>query len=191
MKVLAFDPGKKHFAYAVIDRERCIRYGHIRTVTDLNVESLHAQTVLFFQDLAGVLRNAGSGDWLTFERMQHRPNFGGGAVVEYMNVMIGMLLGQAYAAGLRIYPVAPVTWKSHTIRSHGLDRRTFTMIGQKLAIKQPPGSPTKTKRQFCPGLLDGQPGAEKLTPHEADAVGIGCYCWEQLTGISIVKRVLG
>jgi hypothetical protein len=40
------------------------------------------------------------------------------------------------------------------------------------------------------GLLDQQSRASGLTPHEGDAVGIGAYVWQQLTGISILEHVL-
>lgn len=190
MRIIAFDPGKQHFAYAVLERQRCVRYGHIRTITDLNVKELPDQLLRFHHDVYNVLDRPGPNAWLAFERMQHRPGLGGGAVTEYINVMIGIVLAQAYRAGLKIYPVAPVTWKTHFIRQLGIEKQRFTMVGQKLTMKLPAGSKNKTRREFVPGVLDLQRRAKELTPHEADAVGIGSYVWEQVTGIPIISEVL-
>lgn len=190
MRVIAFDPGKNHFAYAVIAEQRCLQHGHVRTITSLSVRELGDQLLQFRHDVANVLERSGPNGWLAFERMQHRPHMGGGAVVEYINLMIGVALAAAHQAGLHVYPVAPVTWKSHFIRQLNLDRKRFTMVGQKLTMKLPPGSKAETQRQFVAGVLDSQQQASGLTPHEGDAVGIGCYVWEQLTGIPIVKHVL-
>ena len=43
------------------------------------------------------------------------------------------------------------------------------------------------------GILADQKRYEKeaLTPHEGDAIGIGCYGWYMLSGIDIVRGVLG
>lgn len=190
MRVIAFDPGKNHFAYAVIAEQRCVRHGHVRTITNLNVKELADQLLQFRHDVDNVLARPGPDAWLGFERMQHRPRMGAGAVVEYMNLMIGVLVATAHRAGMHIYPVAPVTWKSHFIRQLGVERARFTMVGQKLTMKLPAGSKAKTRREFCAGVLDGQARVGNMTPHEGDAVGIGCYVWEQLTGIPIVKHVL-
>lgn len=190
MRVIALDPGKNHFAYAVITKRRCTHHGHLRTITDLNVTELPDQLLRFAHDADDLLNKAKPDDWLCFERMQHRPNQGGGAVVEYINVMIGIVLGRAHARGMRVYPVPPMTWKSHFIRQLGLDRKRFTMVGQKIAMKLPAGSKAKTRREFCAGVLDCQGRTKGMTPHEGDAVGIGAYCWEQLTGIPIVSTVM-
>lgn len=190
MRIIAFDPGKQNFAYAVIVNGRCIRHGHVRTVTDLNVLRVRDEIGRFYHDVSALLSGY-SNDWLAFERMQHRPNQGGGAVVEYINLMIGCCMTIAYQHNMKLYPVSPATWKNHLIRQLGIDRKRFTMATQKLTMKLPAGSKHKTRRELVQGVLAGQTRAVNLTPHEGDAVGIGCYVWQQLTGMSIVQNVLG
>lgn len=190
MRIFAFDPGKNNFAYAVIEKQRCVRHGHLRTITEMNHANVTGQLKGFRHDFMKVLGKGSPHDWIAFERMQHRPNLGGGAVVEYINLMIGVCMALGHEAGARIYPVTPVVWKNHFIKRLGVDRKRFTMVGQKLVMKQPPGSKPKTRREFVPGVLDGQPRTHEMSPHEGDAVGIGCYVWEQLTGINIVGHVL-
>ena len=188
MWIVALDPGKNNFAYAVLVDGKCRRHGHIRTVTDLHYNSVHDELQRFSHDLDKVLTR--HMQWLAFERMQHRPRMGGGAVVEYINLMLGICMSKAIGREARLYPVAPVTWKSHFIKQFQLDKKRFSMATQKMSVKQPPGSKTKTKTELVDGLLAGQPAAAELSPHEGDAIGIGCYVWRQLTGIDIVKTVL-
>lgn len=191
MRIVAIDPGKNDFAYAVIRDGRCWSHGHVRTITSLYVEELPDQLRRFSHDITEVLRKASAHDWLAFERMQHRPRQGGGAVSEYINLMIGIVMNMAQVRGMKLYPVPAVTWKTHFIRQLGIDRKRFTMVGQKLTMKLPAGSKAKTRREYCAGVLDGQPHTNGMTPHEGDAVGIGSYCWEQLTGVPIISQVLG
>jgi hypothetical protein len=190
MKILAFDPGKKNFAYALIEDERCRDHGMLPTVSTLNSVRYGDELRAFVRAIDQQLARLTDRDFVWLERMQHRPMMGGGAVVEIINVMIGALLTRAVERGIRAYPVAATTWKSHMMRRHGIEKKMFTMTTQKLRIKQPPGSPTKTKAVLVPGLLDGQPGAAELTAHEGDAIGIGCYGWWSATAVDIVRRVL-
>ena len=188
MNLVALDPGKNNFAYAVICAGKCKQHGHVRTVTDLNYRNVRDELIRFSHDIDQVLTRHAS--WLAFERMQHRPHMGGGAVVEYINLMLGVCIEKALRRDAQLYPVSSVTWKSHYVRAFNLDKQRFTMATQKLSVKQPPGSKTKTKTELVTGVLAPQPRAAELSPHEADAVGIGCYVWRQLTGIEIVDQVL-
>jgi len=190
MKILAFDPGKKNFAYALLDKERCVDHGMLPTVTSLSTLSIADDLRVFIRGIDAQLVRLRPNDFVWLERMQHRPNMGGGAVVEIINVMIGTLLTRAVERGIRVHPVAAATWKSHMMRQHGIAKNMFTMTTQKLSLKQPPGSRPKTKATLVQGLLDGQPGADQLTAHEGDAIGIGCYGWWSATNVDIVKGVL-
>jgi|GEM_PF-4025117 len=190
MRIIALDPGKQNFAYADIRDGRCVKTGHVRTITDLNHQRVTDQLACFRNDVEAAIEQAGCNDWLAFERMQHRPQLGGGAVVEYINLMIGIAIDIAYDRNISIYPITSRTWKDHFIRQLHIDRKRFTMATQKLTMKLPPGSKHKTRRELVQGVLDGQTRAQPLSPHEADAVGIGCYVWQQLAGVSIVGQVL-
>ena len=190
MRIVALDPGKQNFAYAVISEGRCTDFGHVRTITDLHHERVPDQLTRFRHDINETFGKASPRDWMAFERMQHRPCMGAGAVVEYINLMIGICLAEADERNFRIYPVAPVTWKRHFIRQLNVDPKRFSMATQKLTIKLPTGSPQKTKRELVQGVLEGQTRASKLSPHEGDAIGIGCYVWQQLTGMDVVGQAL-
>lgn len=190
MRVVGLDPGKKHFAYAVLQEGRCIDRGAIRPIDTLQVRAINDQLIRFSHDVNRVLDNLSCHDWLAFERMQHRPNLGGGAVVEYINLMLGIVIGAARERHIQLYPVMSTTWKSCFVKRFGIERQRFTMVGQKLTMRLPAGSKHKTRREFCAGLLDGQARSRNLTPHEGDAVGIACYCHEQLTGLSVVEHAL-
>ena len=188
MHLVAFDPGKNNFAFAVLIEGKCRAHGHIRTVTDLHYNNVRDELVRFGHDVDKVLTR--HTQWLAFERMQHRPRMGGGGVVEYINLMIGICMEKALRRHARLYPVASGTWKSAMRKRFGVDKDRFCMATQKIAIRQPPGSKPKTRTQLVEGVLAGQPGAAELSPHEGDAIGIGCYVWRQLTGIDIVSTVL-
>jgi hypothetical protein len=188
MWLVALDPGKNNFAYAVLVDGKCRKHGHIRTVTDLHYNAVGDELIRFGHDVDRVLTR--HTQWLCFERMQHRPRMGGGAVVEYINLMLGVCVAKALWRDARLYPVAPVTWKTALRKRSGMDKERFCMTTQKLSVRQPPGSKHKTKTELVEGMLAGQPGAADLSPHEGDAVGIGCYVWRQLTGIDIVSTVL-
>jgi hypothetical protein len=188
MHLVALDPGKHNFAYAVLTDGKCKQHGHIRTVTDLHYNNVHDELVRFSHDITCVISR--HTQWLAFERMQHRPHMGGGAVVEYINLMLGVCIEKALQRGAKLYPVAPVTWKSAIRKQAGIDKERFCMSLRKIPIRQPAGSKPKTRTELVEGVLAGQPGAAKLSPHEGDAVGVGCYVWKQLTGIDIVSQVL-
>lgn len=188
MHVIALDPGKHHFAYAVLTDGKCLQHGHVRTVTDLHYNSVGDELVRFGHDVDRVVTR--HTQWLAFERMQHRPNMGGGAVVEYINLMLGICIEKALRRDAQLYPVASVTWKSAIRKQVGVEKQRFCMATQKMSIPRPPGSKPKTRTELVEGVLARQAGAAELSPHEGDAIGIGCYVWRQLTGIDIVSQVL-
>ncbi len=184
MEILAFDPGKKNFAFATLIDGRLTGYGHVPTITTLRPEDYHQGVDRFITAVIPLLDRRPT--ILTFERMQSRPGFGAGAVVEYINLMIGMILAEAHRRAIKVFPVAPVTWKSHWIKVYGVEKKRFTMVTQKLSIKQPKGSKTKTKAELVRGLLDRQ----DITPHEGDAIGLAAYCWYRETGVDVLPSLM-
>lgn len=211
MKILSFDPGKNHFAWAYVNsKSKCNQHGFVRTITTLTFEKLRDELDQFTADVEKLLDRfelgSSLGHAVAIERMQHRPKFGGGAVVEYMNVMIGIVFSLARRRGIQIMAVPAGTWKKHVREVYSLKTADlFTMATQKLTVKAPKGMTRKLKGKMVPvkkttklveGVLAGQPGhddaggGEQLTPHEGDAVGIGCFCWSRMTGLDIVRTVL-
>jgi Holliday junction resolvasome RuvABC endonuclease subunit len=197
MKILAFDPGKNDFAFAAINQKaKVCDHGFIRSVTSLSATDIHDEITRFLTDIDRLL-DRHQPELVVIERMQHRPHLGGGAVVEYINLMIGMALTRIFSRGHGILMVSASTWKSHMKRTHGVKGKDlFTMVGQKMTIKLKPGPDNpekhKTKGVWIDGILDRQIKAQglKLVTHEGDAVGLACYGWWTITKIDIVDRVL-
>lgn len=176
MRILAFDPGKKNFAFALLEDRGVVCHGHLPTITSMQVEAFQHDAPLFLAATEGLL--AYRPDVVAIERMQHRPGFGGGAVSEYINVMIGMVLALASQHSIETKPTMSQTWKTHWIKAYEVPRDRFAMATQKLSIRQPKGAKPKTRTALVEGLLDGH----DLTPHEGDAIGIAAYWWWRETG---------
>jgi len=205
MKILGFDPGRENFAWAFLKDERCHDHGFVQTIGSLSFDDLHDELGRFWRDVERLIVNK-KPDLVALERMQHRPKFGGGAVVEYINLMIGAALVLARRNGVRVMLVPANTWKRHIIKVQGRDPKApFSMATQRMTIKAPKGAMRKRKGQMVPkktetievhGVLAGQRGhddtgnGQQITPHEADAAGLGCYCWYKMTRVDIVPRVL-
>lgn len=197
MKILAFDPGKNDFAFAAINQKaRVCDHGFVRSITTMTPTTLRDEITRFLVDIDKLL-DKHEPELVVIERMQHRPHLGGGAVVEYINVMIGMAVAKIFARGCGITLVSASTWKSHMKKIHGIGPKDlFTMVGQKMTVKLKP-DPTdpkahKTKLVVVPGILDKQledRGIEIKT-HEGDAIGLACYGWWQITKIDIVGHVI-
>jgi hypothetical protein len=185
MRIIGLDPGKKNFAYAVLDPTGLVTTGILPTVTTIDA-ALGPQVARFLAAYRGAAEGA---DIVAFERMQHRPGLGGGGVVEYINLMIGLVCGEAQGAGAALYPVAAQTWKTHWRKLYGLPRGRFAMADTKLSIRQPKGAARKTKTEKVAGVL----GAAGVSIHEADAIGIAAYCWERQIGgnpLTLIKNNL-
>lgn len=199
MKILAFDPGKENFAWAVLNSKgRCRDHGFVRTATDLSIDHIVDEVERFSIDIEKLIATH-TPDFICIERMQHRPKFGGGGVVEYINIMIGLVLAAARKYHIRPMIFVSGTWKAHMAKLTGAKKGQFTMTTQKLTVKAPRGMkrkflgkmiPVKKTKKLFAGALDGQPGHAELSPHEGDAIGIGCYGWYKVTGVNIVGAVL-
>ncbi len=200
MKILAFDPGKDNFAYAVLDKNGKVKeHGFVRTATDLSADKLHDGIGAFIADIEKLLIKHGP-DFVAIERMQHRPKFGGGSVVEYINIMIGAVLTLTRQHRYKTFAYPAATWKAHMKKLFKWTKgQPFTMQTDKFQVKAPKGTMRKFKGKMVPvkkatvevrGAVADQPRAANLTPHEADAAGIAAYCWYRITKINVVERML-
>ena len=150
MKILTFDPGRENFAWAFLRKERCNDHGFIRTIGSLSFDDLHDELGRFWRDIERLIVNK-TPDLVALERMQHRPKFGGGAVVEYINLMIGAALVLARRNGVRIMLVPANTWKRHIIKVQSLDPKApFSMATQRMKVKAPKGATRKHKGKMMP-----------------------------------------
>lgn len=174
MRLLAFDPGKRNFAYAALRDGKVVTYGTLgETVVSLSQADVQGQVSRFRSTMGQLIRlHAGSGGVVAFERMQHRAGLGGGGVVEYINVMLGVALGCIIEAKATPCPVTASQWKGWMKKSQGAD--PMVMLARKRA------GPIGVLAEIAP---------KRMTPHEADAIGIGCYCWSKATGYDATARL--
>jgi len=168
----------------------------------MNADVVRDRVVKFGRAVSNVFDKS-KPDQVWIERMQHRPKFGAGGVVEYMNIMIGIVLRIAAERGIPIYPITSAVWKKHFAQLYGINvkKQPFTTLGQKMTVKAAPGTTrvlkgktvqVKTQTKFIPGILDDQEQCymAKLEIHEADAISIACYGWYKNTGLNIINKVL-
>lgn len=205
MRLLAFDPGKNHFAFATINNKgKCSSHGFVRTITTMEFTAFPDELTRFASDIRKLIAKHDP-KFIAIERMQHRPKFGAGAVTEYINAMIGVIWETARRDGIHIHMQPAHIWKTHLATVFGTKKGEFTTATQKLSFKAQKGMMRKLKGKMVQqkkiqrevkGVFAGQPGhddtgkGEQITPHEADAVGIGCYCWYKITGMEIAHKVL-
>ena len=203
MRILAFDPGKNDFAWAALHKDgRLKARGFIRTITTMTFGELEDELARFCLDIERLL-DRHNPDFVAVERMQHRKGKGGGAVDEYINVMIGILLATARTRRIKTMCFPSATWKSAMMKAYGRKKHDFAMATQKLRIPAPKGATrqlkgkavkVKTQTVLVQGVLAGQPGHDNadppLTAHEGDAIGIGCHVWARITGIDPSGHVL-
>jgi len=182
MKILGLDPGKHNFAYALVDRTGVVATGHLPTVTRFDPNDFETEINTFIDTLEPLILQA---NLVAAERMQSRPGFGAGQVVELMNLMLGLTWATCHTHRIAMYPVMATTWKRHWRTAYGIDKNRFTMVSAKLSIKQPPGSPTKTRTEWVEGVL----GERDLTPHQGDAIGIAAYALYRQTKVNLIDHL--
>lgn len=153
MKILSFDPGKKHFAYAFFDGRRIAQFGFMKTIlTSLKSEEYLSQTNVFAKSYKKLLA-ACDPDTIVIERFQYRPGMGKGAVSEFINIQIGLITLLSYPTPVTL--IIPAQWKTYL-------HRTYT-----------PQEDKKIKFE-AKTLIEARLGFTGLTPHESDAMGM-CY----------------
>jgi len=148
MKVLAFDPGKSNWAWALVENGRVRDHGFLQNLIK-SFADLDAKVKLFQSEVRELVAKAelSEGDYCALERFMHRPGQGKGAVGEFVNVQIGLLVSCVPSC----YMIPAAVWKNHMTKHYG-------------------SNDTRA-------LLDPR-GKRELTPYEADAIGIALYCFE-------------
>ena len=163
MKILSFDPGKQHFAYALVEDAKVKWHG----ILESTVEDLTAEVSLQFDKLTSdflqIIHRAKldpAVDYICAERYMQRPGLGAGGNAELINLKIGALI--AFVLPVRMWIIPSARWKNHMTRAYG--EKGFGKDG-KLDMRM---------------LVDGDK-SRKLSSHECDAIGIGLFCHETNT----------
>lgn len=125
--ILALDPGKTNFGWAVASTQPLkdckmvsIAGKALHTLTGkfVSLISIEDQRVRsmdqYISELHGLLSYLPSNDlssYIVFERMIPQPGRGRGAVAEIVNIMIGVTVREADRRGIQMFPVTASQWK--------------------------------------------------------------------------------
>jgi hypothetical protein len=142
-----------------VEDGRVLKYGMFKNMISNMMEELTEQVSLFAAEFMEVLKVANldaESDYVVFERFVARPGKGGGEVSEFICTMIGTV--GCSAMPVKVWPLLAQTWKSHMLRTYEGCKNAKEKLDMRLLL-----DPNK---------------ARKLTPHEADAIGIALYCIE-------------
>lgn len=190
MKILSLDPGKNsHFAFALIDSGFCQKTGILWTIDDLTHPDFQKNYTKFGKQIRQLIQscdlNPENGDIIVAERYMTRPGMNSGNTSEYINIMLGIIAMVALPVPLVIIPSSQ--WKNYMRATYTIGKETtaskkksincrYENILEFLMINYPNSTQTGKKKDW-------------LAVHEADALGIGVYWWEHITGESILMQV--
>lgn len=124
--ILALDPGKTHFAYAIISKKKgLVKTGMINNVIDdFSKDNLTLQVIRFIRELRRLFFNYPI-TIVVAERYQVRGKFGGmmGAVAEYLNFMLG-IVGALFRKRAKLYLITPALWKNYMYRTYDFPNKS-------------------------------------------------------------------
>lgn len=179
MRILALDPGKQNFAFAVGEDGRLERFGFVGSLlTDLTTD-LTTQAADLGNEFRKLIEETRP-DMIVAERFMARGLPGQGANSEFINISLGILLAAALPIPVRIIPSA--TWKNHWSRltrpvvpAPAPEKKKGKKGEKTPKVKQPK---VKQPKFEMLDVLDPtkscRPGGRRarLSTHESDAIGI-------------------
>jgi hypothetical protein len=118
MKILALDPGKINFAFAVMDDRKVIEAGYIPCIKDLKRAAFEKESKGFRNRYFALLEKH-KPDKVVAERFMARPGGNGGAVGEYINIMLGILCTVNSSRGIPTELVTSASWKNYLNSRYG------------------------------------------------------------------------
>jgi hypothetical protein len=170
--ILAIDPGKTHFAYAIISKKKgIVKTGMIRNVIDdFSKDNLTLQVVRFVRELKRLFIKYPI-TIIVSERYQVRGRFGGmmGASCEYISYMAG-IIGCLFRKRSRIYCITPALWKNYMYKTYDY--------------------PTKSSLTEVFGFygLSKNFSTVPILEHQFDAVGIGVWAANKFWSLDLYKK---
>lgn len=164
MRVLAFDPGKSNFAYAVGEDGQLETFGFVTALLDDLTADVTGQVLRLADEFQGLLKTH-QPDLIVAERFMARGMPGQGAVSEFVNLSLGVLVSVAAPIEVTVIPAA--TWKNHWSHRYPQEGKFEMQACLERGTRIYPGGRRK-----------------RLTTHEADAVGIMAWAFETRGGMT-------
>lgn len=115
---MALDPGKINFAFAVMEDTKVLEAGYIPCIKDLKRDAFESET-RGFRNRYYTLLTKYSPDVVVAERFMARPGGNGGAVGEYINIMLGILCTVNSSVGVPTELVTSASWKNYLNSRYG------------------------------------------------------------------------
>ena len=118
MKILALDPGKINFAFAVMEDRKVVETGYIPCIKDLKRASFEKESKGFRNRYFELLTRHDP-DVVVAERFMARPGGNGGVVGEYINIMLGVLCTVNSRRGVPTELIKSSSWKNYLNSRYG------------------------------------------------------------------------
>lgn len=170
--ILAFDPGKTHFAYAILSKKKgLIKTGMIHNViNDFSKDNLTPQVIRFVREIRKVFFKYPI-KIVIAERYQVRGKFGGmmGAVCEYLNYQLG-IIGSLFRKRAKLYLITPALWKNYMYRTYDFPNKS--------SLTEVFGFHGLSKNFSTVPILE----------HQFDAVGIGVWGANKFWKVDLYKK---
>ena len=118
MRIIALDPGKKNFAFAVMEDGKVLECGYLVPVKSLKWDDFEKESARFRGRWFDLLTKY-EPDCVLAERFMARPGGNGGAVGEYINIMLGILSTVNSSKGVPTHLLTSAQWKNYLNGRYG------------------------------------------------------------------------
>ncbi len=118
MRIIALDPGKKNFAFAVMENRKVLECGYLPPLKSLKWDDFEKESA-GFRDRWFKLLEKYDPDCVLAERFMARPGGNGGAVGEYINIMLGILSTVNSSKGVPTHLLTSAQWKNYLNGRYG------------------------------------------------------------------------
>jgi hypothetical protein len=117
MRIIALDPGKINFAFAVMEDRKVRECGYLKTLRSLKWDDFEKESTGFRGRYFDLITKY-EPDCVLAERFMARPGGNGGAVGEYINIMLGILSTVNASKGIPTHLVTAAQWKNYLNRRY-------------------------------------------------------------------------
>jgi hypothetical protein len=118
MRIIALDPGKKNFAAAVMEDRKVLETRYLEPLVSLRWDDFNSESQKFrnhYFDFLSIVNP----DCVLAERFMARPGGNGGAVGEYINIMLGIICTVNASKGIPTHLVTSAQWKNYLTSRYG------------------------------------------------------------------------